>query len=156
SMFLHGGWLHVLGNLLYLRVFGDNIEDRLGVLRYLAFYLLAGIAGAAAQYFVDPQSPVPMVGASGAISGVLGMYLVLFPMARIVTLFPVFIFLTFIEVPAFLFLGLWVLQQTVYGWFSLEAAAGAQGGVAWFAHLGGFAVGFFFGAVSRIRRRRRR
>lgn len=155
SMFLHGGWIHLVGNLLYLRVFGDNIEDRLGPLRYGLFYLAAGIAGSLAQFAVAPTSDVPMVGASGAIAGVLGAYLVLFPSARIVTLFPVFIFLTFIEVPAFVFLGLWALQQSLNGVLALEEGLGQGGGVAWFAHLGGFAVGVTVGAYLRIRRRAR-
>jgi len=156
SMFLHGGWLHIIGNLLYLRVFGDNVEDRLGPLGYLLFYLGAGMVGALAQYAVAPSSGVPMVGASGAIAGVLGAYLVLFPSARIVTLFPVFIFLTFIEVPAVVFLGLWAVQQYLYGVWALEDGLGTAGGVAWFAHLGGFAVGLLIGFATRLRRRRRR
>jgi len=156
SLFLHGGWLHVIGNLLYLRVFGDNVEDRLGPIRYVLFYLGSGIAGTLAQWAVAPDSPVPMVGASGAIAGVLGAYLVVFPSTRIVTVFPVFIFLTFIEVPAFVFLGLWALQQYLNGLMALEAGLGAEGGVAWFAHLGGFAVGVVVGIGLRLRGRRRR
>jgi len=156
SLFLHGGWLHVIGNLLYLRVFGDNVEDRLGPIRYVLFYLGSGIAGTLAQWAVAPDSPVPMVGASGAIAGVLGAYLVVFPSTRIVTVFPVFIFLTFIEVPAFVFLGLWALQQYLNGLMALEAGLGAEGGVAWFAHLGGFAVGVVVGIGLRVRGRRRR
>lgn len=156
SMFLHGGWLHVIGNLLYLRVFGDNIEDRMGPIRFVVFYLVAGLAGTLAHYAVVPGSDVPMVGASGAIAGVLGAYLVVFPSARIVTLFPVFIFLTFIEVPAFVFLGLWAAQQYLYGILTLEEGLAGAGGVAWFAHLGGFAVGIGAGIWLRTRKKRRR
>jgi hypothetical protein len=156
SMFLHGGWFHVIGNLLYLRVFGDNIEDRMGPVRFLIFYLVSGVVGTLAHYAVVPNSDVPMVGASGAIAGVLGAYLVVFPSARIVTLFPVFIFLTFIEVPAFVFLGLWAAQQYLYGILTLEQGLAGAGGVAWFAHLGGFVVGIGAGIWLRLKRRRRR
>ena len=158
SMFLHGGWFHIIGNLLYLRVFGDNVEDRFGHAMFLVFYLLSGVAGAAAQYAIDPDSTTPMIGASGAIAGVLGAYIVLFPTAKIVTLFPVFIFLTFIEVPALFFLGLWAAQQLLSGYASIALEESEQ--IAWFAHLGGFALGLVAGAVFRImkalRRRRRR
>ncbi|MBK6684296.1 MAG: rhomboid family intramembrane serine protease [Deltaproteobacteria bacterium] len=155
AMFLHGGWFHVIGNLLYLRVFGDNVEDRLGHLAFLLLYLLAGIAGWTAQGWADPNSSVPVIGASGAIAGVLGAYIVLFPSARIVTLFPVFIFLTFIEVPAMVFLGIWGLQQLLNGYLALETSASGSG-VAWFAHLGGFGVGLVAGVLGRLWRRRRR
>lgn len=155
AMFLHGGWFHVIGNLLYLRVFGDNVEDRLGHLAFLLLYLSAGIAGWVAQGWADPNSSVPVIGASGAIAGVLGAYIVMFPSARIVTLFPVFIFLTFIEVPAVVFLGIWGLQQLLNGYLALETSASGSG-VAWFAHLGGFGVGLLAGIVGRLWRRRRR
>ncbi len=159
SAFLHGGWFHILGNLLYLRVFGDNVEDRLGHPLYILFYLFSGAAGALAQWFFDPYSSVPMVGASGAIAGVLGAYIVMFPRARILTVFPVFIVLTFIEVPAFFFLGIWALQQFLNGFLALSASMEPSGGVAWFAHIGGFVVGIFGGMLGRvlhrIRRRRR-
>jgi membrane associated rhomboid family serine protease len=159
AMFLHGSWIHIIGNMLYLRVFGDNIEDRFGHAVFFVFYLASGVAGWAAQYAVDPDSNVPMIGASGAIAGVLGAYIVLFPTAKIVTLFPVFIFLTFIEVPAFFFLGLWAAQQllNVYGNIVTQQE-GDQ--IAWFAHIGGFALGLVTGALYRVikalRRRRRR
>lgn len=158
AMFLHGGWFHVLGNLLYLRVFGDNVEDRLGHLVYPAFYVAAGVAGALAQWAVQPDSTTPMVGASGAIAGVLGAYLVMFPKARVVTLFPVFIFLTFIEVPAVVFLGIWGLQQFLNGYASVTEATQVVDSVAWFAHIGGFVFGAVVGIVMRIRgpRSRRR
>jgi len=158
SMFLHAGWFHILGNLLYLRVFGDNVEDRFGHLGYLVFYALSGVAGALGQYLIDPASPVPMVGASGAIAGVLGAYIVLYPTARVLTVFPVFVVFTFIEVPAILFLGVWAAQQLLNGYLVLDARAvsGGEGGVAWFAHLGGFAFGLLAGLLGRLRSRRRR
>jgi membrane associated rhomboid family serine protease len=153
SMFLHGGWFHVIGNVLYLRVFGDNVEDRFGHFGYLVFYLASGVAGALGQFYFDPTSSMPMIGASGAIAGVLGAYIVMFPKARILTLFPVFIFLTFIEVPAFAFLGIWALQQLLNGFLSIAASqysAQATGGVAWFAHIGGFLLGLLGGLVGRV------
>lgn len=159
SAFLHGGWFHILGNLLYLRVFGDNVEDRLGHPLFILFYLVSAAAGCLAQWFFDPYSQVPMVGASGAIAGVLGAYIVMFPRARILTVFPVFIVLTFIEVPAFFFLGIWALQQFLNGFLALSQSTDQAGGIAWFAHIGGFAVGLLGGvlgrALHRIRRRRR-
>jgi membrane associated rhomboid family serine protease len=154
SMFLHGGWFHILGNLLYLRVFGDNVEDRLGHLAYPVFYLVAGTVGALAQFAAQPASVTPMVGASGAVAGVLGAYIILFPRARVVTLFPVFIFLTFIEVPAVIFLGLWALQQFLNGYASVTGPGGFER-VAWFAHIGGFAFGVMCGVVMRWRRQAR-
>lgn len=152
SMFLHGGWLHVIGNLLYLKVFGDNVEDRFGWVQFAVFYVLAGVAGALGQYAADPTSSVPMIGASGAIAGVLGAYVVLFPRARIVTLFPVFIFLTFIEIPAFVFLGIWAAQQLLNGYLSLNPSVPTS--VAWFAHLGGFVFGVSMGLLYRLTRGR--
>lgn len=154
SMFLHGGWFHVIGNLLYLRVFGDNVEDRFGHAVFLVFYLLSGIAGALAQYAFAPDSTTPVIGASGAIAGVLGAYIVMFPTAKVVTLFPIFIFLTFIEVPAVFFLGLWAAQQLLNGYLAL--GSDPAGGVAWFAHLGGFGLGLLAGGVYRSLRRTRR
>jgi len=155
ATFLHGGWFHVLGNLLYLRVFGDNVEDRLGHLLYPLFYVAAGVAGALAQWAVQPDSTTPMVGASGAIAGVLGAYLITFPKARVVTLFPVFIFLTFIEVPAVVFLGIWSLQQFLNGYASVTGANQVVESVAWFAHIGGFVFGALVGIGLRIRGPRR-
>ena len=154
SMFLHGGWLHVIGNLLYLRVFGDNVEDRFGHVLFVFFYLASGFVGAGAQYAFDPQAEVPMIGASGAIAGVLGAYIVLFPRAKVVTLFPVFIFLTFIEVPAAVFLFIWGAQQLLNGYFALTEVT--EGSVAWFAHLGGFGFGVVMGALARILKRRKK
>jgi len=141
-IFLHGGWLHFLGNMWFLWLFGDNVEDRLGRPRYLAFYLLCGLAAGLVQFFLTPSSRLPLVGASGAISGVMGAYFVLYPGARILTLVPIFIFIEFIQVPAFIFLGLWFILQLQSGALSLSASAGRTGGVAFWAHIGGFAAGF--------------
>lgn len=149
SLFLHGGWFHVIGNLLYLRVFGDNIEDRFGHLGFLLFYVASGTAGAMAQVFFEGRQDVPVIGASGAIAGVLGAYVVLYPAARVVTLFPIFIILTFIEVPAVLFLGIWALQQLLNGYLAL-GDVGRGEGVAWFAHIGGFALGVLCGLIARL------
>ncbi len=140
SMFLHGGWMHLIGNMVFLHVFGDNIEDRFGRGKYLFFYLACGCAAAATQVAAAPESVVPMVGASGAIAGVLGAYVILHPRAKILTLIPVFFFLQFVELPAFLFLGIWFLMQIFSGVLSLQIG-GDAGGVAWWAHIGGFAAG---------------
>src|SRR3990167_3639547 len=138
AMFLHGGWFHVLGNMLYLWIFGDNVEDRLGHLPYLIFYLLCGLGAALVQTFINPYSPFPMIGASGAIAGVLGAYFLLFPYARIVTLVPIFFFLQVIELPAFIFLFFWILMQFLSGTAAIGHANQITGGVAWWAHIGGF------------------
>jgi membrane associated rhomboid family serine protease len=140
SMFLHGGWLHLIGNMVFLHVFGDNIEDRFGHGRFVLFYLVAGAAAAAAQVLAEPSSEVPMVGASGAIAGVLGAYVILYPRARVLTLVPIFVFFQLIELPAVVFLGLWFLMQVGSGLLSLGVGADA-GGVAWWAHVGGFVAG---------------
>jgi membrane associated rhomboid family serine protease len=143
SMFLHGGFLHVAGNMLYLWIFGDNVEDRMGHGRFLAFYLLCGIAAAVGQTVTVPNSEIPMVGASGAIAGVMGAYFVLYPHSRIVTLLPLFIFWQIIEVPAIFFLGVWFLMQFLSGVGSIATATGGEpaGGVAFWAHVGGFVAG---------------
>jgi membrane associated rhomboid family serine protease len=152
SMFLHGGWAHLIGNMVYLWIFGDNVEDRLGHLRYLAFYLVAGVGAGLAHAYLFPDSAVPTVGASGAISGILGAYLVLFPRARVLTLIPlVFIFFHIVELPAVLYLGFWFLMQLLSGTLAL-GLAGEGGGVAWWAHVGGFIVGMTL--VPLLRRRR--
>jgi len=151
SMFLHGGWAHLIGNMLYLWIFGDNVEDRLGHVRYLAFYLLVGVAAGLAQAYLYPESSVPTVGASGAISGVLGAYLVLFPYARVLTLVPFLLFFPVVELPAVLYLGFWFLMQLLNGTLAL-GLAGEGGGVAWWAHVGGFVVGMAL--VPLLRRRR--
>jgi membrane associated rhomboid family serine protease len=139
SMFMHGGWLHIIGNMWFLWIFGNNVEDSVGHFKFIVFYLLCGIAAAAAQVAMSPGSTVPMIGASGAISGVLGAYLLLFPRARILTLVPIWIILQFIRVPAVIFLVLWFAIQFFSGWSSVASAQ--QGGVAFWAHVGGFVAG---------------
>lgn len=141
SMFLHGGWLHLGSNMLFLHVFGDNVEDVLGRGRFLLFYTLCGVGAVVGQILVEPSSMVPMIGASGAISGVLAGYLTLFPHARVVTVIPIFIFLHFMEVPAWIFIVLWFVLQLVQGYLSLGIIAEGSGGVAFFAHIGGFLAG---------------
>lgn len=140
SMFLHGGWMHLIGNMLFLHVFGDNIEDQLGKIKYVLFYLLAGICAATSQIIINPASNVPMIGASGAISGVLGAYVLLFPRAKILTLIPIFRFVQLTEIPAGYFLGFWFLMQLFSGSMAL-GVGGDAGGVAWWAHIGGFVAG---------------
>ena len=142
-MFLHGSWLHIIGNMWFLWVFGDNVEDRLGKFKYILFYVLSGFGAAVIQSlvsFLTGAVHVPMVGASGAISGVLGAYLYLFPHARILSLVPIFFFLTFMELPAVFFIGMWVFIQIINGLITLPFAD--MGGVAWFAHIGGFFAGY--------------
>lgn len=139
SIFLHGGWLHVIGNMWFLWIFGDNVEDRLGHLRYLIFYILCGIGAALFHVIAEPHSRVPMVGASGAISGVLGAYLLSYPRARIHTLLIIFIIIQFVEIPASLFIILWFAFQFLSG--ASQAATQDAGGVAYWAHVGGFLVG---------------
>ncbi len=138
SMFIHGGWFHVLGNMLYLWVFGDNVEDVLGRGRFLLFYLLVGFAGGMAHIISAPGSLIPTIGASGAVAGVLGAYFITFPGSRVLALVPIFIFITFVELPAVLFLFLWIGLQLLYG---LLATTGPANMVAWWAHIGGFAAG---------------
>jgi membrane associated rhomboid family serine protease len=139
SMFLHGGWFHILSNMWILIIFGDNIEDRMGGMRYLIFYLLSGTVAALSQAFLYPTSTIPMGGASGAIAGVLGAYLVLYPHARIASLVPILFIFTVIELPALIFLGFWFVSQLFQGWLALGGAD--VGGVAWWAHIGGFIFG---------------
>jgi membrane associated rhomboid family serine protease len=155
SMFLHGGWLHFLGNMLYLWVFGDNVEDRLGHFRYLFFYLICGLAAAFLHIFTNPGSSVPTLGASGAIAGVLGAYLILFPGARVLTLVPIFFFFQLVELPALIFLGFWFVMQFFSGALSLVAANGQMGGTAWWAHIGGFVAGMLMIWPRRNQLRRR-
>ncbi|MDZ7269039.1 MAG: rhomboid family intramembrane serine protease [candidate division KSB1 bacterium] len=138
SMFLHGGFFHLFGNMLYLFIFGDNVENLLGSLRYLFFYALCGVGAALAHIMTQPDSAIPMVGASGAISGILGAYAVSFPRARVLVLLPVIFIATF-RVPAYLVLGQWFVLQLFAGVSTLGATEG--GGVAWFAHIGGFVIG---------------
>ncbi len=156
SMFLHGGWLHLIGNMWYLWVFGDNIEDRLGHTRYAVFYTLCGILATLAHAIANPMSAMPSVGASGAIAGVLGAYLVLFPRAQVTTLIPIFIFITVREIPAIFVLGIWFVLQFFSGVASMNIPdAQDAGGVAYFAHIGGFVAGMilvvFFGGFRRRR-----
>ena len=140
--FLHGGWWHLISNMLALYIFGDNVEDRLGRVRYPLFYLGSGLAAHAAHLLAQAGSPIPTVGASGAIAGVLGAYLVLFPRARVVTLVPVFYFLRLVQVPAAVYLGFWFVSQLFNGLFALSATSVLQaGGVAWWEHIGGFIFG---------------
>ncbi len=141
SMFLHGGWLHIIGNMLFLWVFGDNVEDTMGHARYLLFYLLTGFAAGFAQILLDPSSPIPLVGASGAISGVLGAYIVLFPHGKIRTLVLLGFFVTVVLVPAWVQIGLWALLQFFNGFASLGVPTEESGGVAYWAHIGGFVAG---------------
>jgi membrane associated rhomboid family serine protease len=137
SMFLHGGWLHLIGNMLYLWIFGNNVEDAMGHGRFIAFYLLCGVAAALAQSLPNPDSTIPMIGASGALSGVLGAYLLLHPHARVLVGIPIFVYLHITYLPASVMLGIWFLLQIVS---SLNVDP-EQGGVAWFAHIGGFVAG---------------
>jgi membrane associated rhomboid family serine protease len=136
-MFLHGGWMHIIGNMLYLWIFGNNVEDAMGHRRFIVFYLLCGIAAALAQALPNPSSEVPMIGASGAISGVLGAYLLLYPHARVLVVIPIFFYPYTVRIPAGWVLGFWFLMQVA----SSLSAPEQQGGVAWSAHIGGFVAG---------------
>ncbi|HET6372199.1 MAG TPA: rhomboid family intramembrane serine protease [Candidatus Polarisedimenticolia bacterium] len=137
SMFLHGGWMHLLGNMLYLWIFGNNIEDVVGHIGFVLFYLLCGLAAVGTQIAAGPDSSLPMIGASGAIAGVLGAYMLLFPRARVLTIVPIFIFIRMMYLPAFILLGLWFVYQILLS--GAEDPIG--GGVAFFAHIGGFVAG---------------
>ncbi|MEW6141198.1 MAG: rhomboid family intramembrane serine protease [Thermodesulfobacteriota bacterium] len=140
SMFMHGGWMHVIGNMWFLWIFGDNIEDRLGHVKFILFYILCGIGAAILHIVFDPASKLPMVGASGAISGVLGAYLISYPRARVLTLFIIFVLIRFVEIPAYVFLIFWFFFQLLAG--TAQYGAGQEvGGVAYWAHMGGFVVG---------------
>ena len=158
SMFLHGSPLHVGGNMLYLWIFGDNVEDTLGHARFLVFYLLSGVAAAVAQTITSPASTIPMIGASGAVSGVLGAYLLLFPYATILTLMIFGFFVRSVHIPAVIVLGFWIVLQLINGWLTVSASAmgrGESGGVAWFAHIGGFLAGMLLLLLFRPRPSRR-
>lgn len=155
SMFLHGGWLHFGGNMLYLWIFGDNVEDRLGHVGFLGFYLLCGTVAAGGQIAMSPLSQVPMVGASGAIAGVMGAYFILYPHSRVLTAVFLVFFLELIEIPALFFLGIWFLMQLFSGVGSIGAHA-AQGGVAFWAHIAGFVTGVAVAILQRLRERTRR
>lgn len=152
AMFLHGGWFHLLGNMLYLWIFGDNVEDRFGRLRYLLVYLGAGVAGSLAQYLANPLAAEPVIGASGAIAGVLGAYFISYPRAKVLTLLPIFFFITFIEIPAFTFLFLWFILQWLNGFLTMAVPGNA---VAWWAHIGGFVAGIISVWVFAPAKRRR-
>ncbi|MEI8257148.1 MAG: rhomboid family intramembrane serine protease, partial [Deltaproteobacteria bacterium] len=149
SLFMHGGVLHIVGNMWFLKVFGDNVEDNFGSLRYALFYLLCGVGAAVAQILVDPYSGLPMVGASGAIAGVLAAYLVLYPRARVETVVFVVVFFTFVELPAFVVIAVWFLLQFFSGVLSLGVHSG--GGVAYWAHIGGFLSGLVLALLFRRR-----
>jgi membrane associated rhomboid family serine protease len=157
SLFLHGGWAHLIGNMWYLWIFGDNVEDRLGKVRFLVFYLAAGVGASLTHYLANTNSAVPTVGASGAIAATLGAYAVAYPHARVVTLVPLFPFFQIMALPAMLVLGLWFVFQFFSGALSLAWSAGG-GGVAWWAHIGGFAIGMlvmrFAGPATGARRMR--
>jgi membrane associated rhomboid family serine protease len=141
AMFMHGGLLHLGGNMLFLWIFGNNVEDAMGPVKFLAFYLLGGIAAFALQTVIDPGARVPTVGASGAVAAVLGGYLLLFPRARVLTAIFIVFFFTLIQIPAVFVLGFWFVQQVLFGYFDLSDPAGGGGGVAYFAHIGGFLFG---------------
>ncbi len=151
SMFLHGGWMHLFGNMWFLYLFGDNVEDAMGHSRFLLFYLLTGLAATVAHIFVNPLSPIPIVGASGAISGVVGAYFLMFPTARVLTLVPIFFFVDIVLLPAVVFIGMWFLFQFWSGLLSL--AVPHLGGVAWWAHIGGFIAGLILAPIMRERRK---
>jgi membrane associated rhomboid family serine protease len=159
SLFLHGGWMHIIGNMWFLWVYGDNVEDILGHGKYLVFYLLCGVAASATQYAIAPDSQVPILGASGAIAGVMGAYLIKFPHSRILTLIPIIVFWTTLEIPAVLILVYWFVLQFFSGIGSIGySQASSQGGVAFFAHVGGFIAGMILvstmGTKERYSRRR--
>lgn len=153
SMFLHAGWLHILSNMLFLWIFGDNVEDALGHVRYLFFYLVCGLGAAAAHIFFNADDLIPAVGASGAIAGVMGAYLVLYPRANIAVVIPFLILFGAFYVPAIFLIGLWFLLQLMSGIASIGYATGGEGGVAWWAHIGGFVVGMLLITLFRPQRR---
>ena len=151
SMFLHGGWFHIINNMWVLFIFGDNVEARMGRFRYLLFYLLSGIAAGLLQTYILPTSTVPMIGASGAVAGVLGAYLILFPRSRVASLVPILFIFTLVEIPAFVFLLFWFLSQLFSGWMSLQG--GSASGIAWWAHIGGFLFGVLMVSFFTIKNR---
>jgi membrane associated rhomboid family serine protease len=141
SMFMHGSILHLAGNMLFLWIFGNNVEDSMGPVKFVAFYLLGGLAAIAAQVAVEPNAAVPTIGASGAVAAVLGGYILLYPRARVVTVIFIIFFFTILELPAMLILGFWFLEQVAFGAYGVANPAGGGGGVAYFAHIGGFIFG---------------
>jgi rhomboid family protein len=158
AMFMHGGWMHLIGNMWFLWIYGDNVEDVLGHGKYLLFYLLCGVAAGLSHVMLAPYSRVPTLGASGAIAGVMGAYLIKFPHSRIITLVPIFIFLTTMEIPAVFMLAYWFIIQIFSGVGSIGYSNISKGGVAWFAHVGGFVAGmvliYVLGTRERFRYRR--
>lgn len=141
SIFLHGGWLHIISNMWFLWIFGDNVEGAVGHIRYLLLYLISGVAGGLAQFFFMPNSDIPMLGASGAVAGALGAYFILFPHHKIKTLVPVFGFISITNISAYVMLGYWFILQIVSGAISFPSSSREQGGVAFWAHVGGFLTG---------------
>jgi membrane associated rhomboid family serine protease len=156
SMFMHGGLLHLGGNMLFLWIFGNNVEDSMGPVKFILFYLLGGLAATAGQLLIGPNSTVPNLGASGAIAAVLGGYIVLFPRARVVTIIFIVFFFTILELPAMLILGFWFVEQALFGYFDLASGSGQGGGVAYFAHIGGFVFGLLTIKLVADERKRRR
>ncbi|RMF62088.1 MAG: rhomboid family intramembrane serine protease [Calditrichaeota bacterium] len=156
NMFLHGGWTHIIGNMWTLWIFGDNVEDRLGKGKFLLFYILSGIAASMTHIVFNPHSTIPAIGASGAIAGVMGAYLIMFPQSRVITLVPVFFLPMFFEIPAVIYLGVWFVSQLFSGTFAILAST-SGGGIAWWAHIGGFIAGiilrFILGPTPRTYRR---
>ncbi len=152
AMFLHGGWVHLIGNMWTLWIFGDNVEDRMGHRRFLVFYLLCGLAASVAHIWMHPDSRLPVIGASGAISGVLGAYYAMFPLARVIVMVPIFFFPFFFEVPAILYIGFWYLMQLFSGALSVVHGQ-VVGGVAWWAHVGGFVAGLLLHRLFCLKRR---
>lgn len=148
SQFLHGGWLHLGGNMLFLWIFGNNVEDCLGHIKYLLFYLICGALAALAQWFFSMDSAIPSLGASGAIAGVMGAYIIKYPTAKIVTLIPLYFMITTVRIPAFIFLGIWFIQQAFYSLASLpQTSISAPDGIAYWAHAGGFIFGAILGPL---------
>lgn len=154
SQFLHGGFLHLIGNMLFLYIFGDNVEDKFGHFPYMVFFVLSGVGAALLQVYFNPVSVIPMIGASGSIAGVLGAYFILYPRAKVMTLIPLWIFSRVVDIPAFLFLGIWFIVQMYNGTanFYVTSMSGVDsGGVAWWAHSGGFIVGFIAAVLYKIK-----
>ena len=150
SMFFHGGWAHLIGNMLYLWLFGDNLEDRMGIPLYIGVYFISGFAATIAQILIDPGSPIPMIGASGAIAGILGGYLILFPGVKVRGIVPLGWYIRAVEWPAWIVLGLWFVLQLFNGAVSIGVETGGTGGVAFFAHVGGFIAGLVFVGIFMI------
>lgn len=157
-MFLHGNWAHLIGNMWTLWIFGDNVEDRMGPFRFLAFYMLCGLAAGFAQFIMALHSRLPMVGASGAVAGVLGAYFVMYPRSRILTVFPILFYPAFVEIPALIYLLVWFVSQLWAGMLQTVTPVSIGGGIAWWAHIGGFVFGLFvhriFASARRCRERR--